>query len=192
MERKVFPYFLFCLISLVTFISLISLISLVSSSILVLDVTSAESGSRLFCSEVVSGDEILYISINSIFGDVVEERWQVQAEGKFRVVQVVSSPAVMGYYGIESYSRLDAERVSAIPKDVVYREIRMKVGTRGEQRLIVRGREVVLYQMVPEATTLTIGVSTNTQRINECVSQVRHYSFTLAPPARAGCSLKIR
>ena len=156
------------LISLVTFISLISFVF--SNSIWVLDVRSADSGSRVFCSEVVSGDEILYTSINSIFGDVVEERWQVQADGRFRVTQVVSSPAVMGYYGIESYSRLDAERVSANPKDVVYQEIRMKVGTRGEQRLIVRGREVALYQMVPEATTLTIGVSTNSQRINECLA----------------------
>ncbi|MBI4789272.1 MAG: hypothetical protein HY782_19745 [Chloroflexi bacterium] len=140
-------------------ISLASIISFwASSSIWIFDVRAVEDGARVFCAEVAPQDEIVYASINSIFSDLVEEHWQVQHDGKLRVVQVVSSPAVMGYYGIESYAPLDAGRVRAVPKDVVYEEIRMKVGARGEARLIVREREVALYRLLPEAAVVTIRV----------------------------------
>lgn len=122
----------------------------------VLDVRIADHGERIFCASLSEEDEIVYSSVNSIFDDPVEEYWKVQPDGAFHVVRVVSSPAVMGYYGITSYSPLSGNLVRADPPGLVYDEIRMLADARGRQRLSLRGNNVVLYQLVPEATVLEI------------------------------------
>jgi hypothetical protein len=124
---------------------------------LVLEARTAE-GARLFCSAIVSGDEIAYFSINSIFRAPVEERLRVQDDGSFVAVEVISTPDVIYYYGIESFTRVNADQVRAVPAAVHYRELRFKVGPRSQQRLVVRGRALALRELVPEAEVVILTV----------------------------------
>lgn len=125
----------------------------------ILEVRLVDGGVLLFCAPIASGDDILYLSINSIYNAPVQERWRVEDDGSLAVIEVVSTSAVIGYYGIESYALLANGQVRAVPQPARYRELRMKVGPRGQQRLVVRGQEVALYKLVAEATTLIISVS---------------------------------
>lgn len=126
----------------------------------ILDIRTAEGGALVFCSRVTGQDEILYTSINSIYNDPVEEYWQVQADGRLKVVRVITSPAVMGYYGIASFSPVEGSRMRASPPDLTYDEIRMLVDALGQQQLTVQGHMVDLYHLLPEATILVIRART--------------------------------
>jgi hypothetical protein len=124
----------------------------------ILEVRAAEGDALLFCSAIASGDDVLYLSINSIYNVPVQERWRAQTDGTLAVVEVVSTPAVIGYYGIESYVPMADGQVRAIPNAARYHEILLKVGPRGQQRLVVRGQKVALYDSVPDATALIVAV----------------------------------
>lgn len=124
---------------------------------LVLKVRS-DDGTQIYCATISNGEEILYRSINSIYNAPVEERWRVREDGAIQVVEVVSSAAVMEYYRLDDYQSAGDESYRGVPKDLVYRDVLMKVGTRGRQRLTVRGQEIALYQMVPEGAVLEIAV----------------------------------
>ena len=124
----------------------------------VLEVREAESGARLFCVAVASGDEVLYLSINSIYNVPVQERWRVQDDGALAVVEVISTPAVIGYYSIEDFTFLGDGLAHAVPRELHLRDVRLKVGARGQQRLVVGNREVALYQLVPEASVVIVAV----------------------------------
>lgn len=134
----------------------------------VLNIRAEETGARVFCSAVSVGDEIVYRSINSIYQAPVDEYWRVQEDNSLAAIKVISAPAVMEYYGIADYVRENESLYRGVPREVRYHEIRMKVGPRGKQRLVVRGREISLYEMAPEATTLIINVE-DQPRIIACL-----------------------
>lgn len=115
-----------------------------------------DAGTRLFCSAIERDDEIVYHSINSIYRVPVEERLRAQDDGAFVAVKVISTPDVVYYYGIESFTRLTGDQVSAIPSDVRYRELRIKVGQRGQQRLVVRGQAIVLGDLVTQGEPVIV------------------------------------
>ncbi len=129
-----------------------------ASTVLVLKIRRAENGSTLYCAPVSSGEEIISDSMNSIYNVPVRERWRVREDGSIGVQEVVSSAAVMEYYHLDDFSSAGNGEYRGVPKNPSYHEILMKVGARGQQRLIVRGQESPLYQMVPEASTLRITV----------------------------------
>lgn len=119
---------------------------------------TAEDDRLLLCSPVAAGDQILYLSVNSIFQVPVQEYWRVEPDGSLTTMRVVSTPAVMGYYGIEDYAPAQDGFVSAAPKEAHYQEIRLKVDSRGQERLVVRGQETALYKMTKEAGVVIASV----------------------------------
>jgi len=137
---------------------LVSLFALVlwagSSPILVLALDTDDT--RLFCSAISSGDNILYYSINSIYRVPVEERLRVLDDGTFVIVEVVSTPDVVYYYGIESFTRIDDVMVRAVPAETRYRELRLKIGPRSQQRLVVRGQTIMPSQLAVEGTSVIV------------------------------------
>ncbi|MCL5950845.1 MAG: hypothetical protein M1132_03835 [Chloroflexi bacterium] len=98
---------------------------------LVLQVRTAEDDRLLLCSPVAAGDQILYLSVNSIFQVPVQEYWRVEPDGSLTTMRVVSTPAVMGYYGIEDYAPGQDGFVSAAPQEAHYQEIRLKEAVMG-------------------------------------------------------------
>ncbi len=117
-----------------------------------------DAGARLFCSAIASGDEIVYHSINSMWRVPVEERLRVQDDGALVAVEVISTPDVVYYYGIESFTRVSGEMVRAVPKDTRYRELRIKVGPHSQQRLAVRGQEIALGALAEEGAAVVVAV----------------------------------
>lgn len=122
----------------------------------ILEIRTADRGDLVYCARLTNQDEVVYTSINSIYIDPVEEYWRVQADGRLRVVRVITSPAVMGYYGIADFAPLDGKRMQASPQGLVYPEVRMLVDARGQQQLTVLSNKVDMYRMVPEATVVII------------------------------------
>ncbi len=133
----------------------------------VFQVRAVDDRRLLLCSPVSSGDDILYFSINSIFNVPVQERWRVEPDGTLTTVQVTSTPAVMGYYGIEGYAPGDDGLVHGVPRDAHYREIRLKAGPRGQQRLVVRDQGTALYKMIAEGAVAIAAVH-SVPRIAAC------------------------
>ncbi len=126
-----------------------------------------DTGARLFCAGITHGDEIRYQSINSIYRVPVEEYLRVMDDGALVAVQVVSTPAVIYYYGIESFTPRADGQVSAVPRATLYREVRLKIGRRGQQYLVVAEAKIALYEIVAEGEAITLAVQ-NAPRILAC------------------------
>ena len=136
-------------------VSLFACLFFLFRPILVLQIQT-DAGVRVFCSPIARGDEISYLSVNSIYRVPVEERLRVEDDGAFVPVEVISTPDVVYYYGIESFERIDDARVRATPRAVRYREVRIKIGWAGPQYLVVRGQKIALYELVGEGEAVTI------------------------------------
>lgn len=136
--------------------------------ILVFQVRAVEGDRLLLCAPVSAGDEILYLSVNSIYQAPVQEYWRVEPDGRLTTTRVVSTPAVIGYYGIEGYTAAENGLVRAMPSDAHYRQVRMKIDARGQARLVVRGQETVLYKLVPEAAVVIASVH-SAPRLGVCL-----------------------
>jgi hypothetical protein len=131
--------------------------------------TAAETNTRLACVPVASGDEIVYHSINSMFHVPVQEYLRVLDDGALQSFQLITTPDVVYYYGLESFTWLDDTMVRATPRDMRYRDIRIKVGVgaRGQQRIVVRGREIILGDWV-ELGQAVIARVESTPRVLAC------------------------
>jgi hypothetical protein len=110
-----------------------------------------ESGARIFCA---SGD-IRYISRNSIYGVTVSEVWAIDS-GVITIARVTSTPIVLDYYGIETYQVNPDGTASGTPKDLHYNEVRLKVTSRGEQKLEVGRWTLEMSKNFEEGTVLII------------------------------------
>jgi hypothetical protein len=136
-------------------VSLVALLVYLFSPHLVLQIRT-DMGARLFCAPISSGDEIVYHSTNSIYRVPVEEYLRVEDDGGLTPEQVISTPDVMYYYGIEEFERVDDVRVRASPRETRFREVRIKVGRAGPQTLVVRGQNIALYELAGEGEAVTI------------------------------------
>ncbi len=114
---------------------------------------------RVSCETIAHGDDILYLSVNSIYRVPVQERLRVEDNGALTPIEVISTPEVVYYYGIESFTPLDNGRVRAVPREVHYREVRIKIGRSGQQFLVVGGNRIALYELVAEGQALTLVVN---------------------------------
>ncbi len=121
-------------------------------------VARAGNGTRVFCRLIGRGVDILYLSVNSIYKVPVQERLRVQDDGAVETVEVISTPDVVYYYGIESFTRLDNGMVSASPPAVRFRELRIKVGSKGQQYLVIGEERIPLYEFVAEGEPITLKV----------------------------------
>jgi hypothetical protein len=126
--------------------------------VLALKIRFAESRAQIFCAEISSGEEIFYASINSIYDVPVTERWRVQADGVLQIVDVVSSAAVMEYYRLDDYVSAGGGEYRAMPRELKYSEVKLRVDAQGQEKLIVHGNEIALSALVPEATVVIIAV----------------------------------
>lgn len=139
----------------------------------VLQVRAADNSARLLCSAISPGDELLLFSVNSIFNAPVQDRLRVAEDGALETVDVVSTPAVMNYFAIEKFTIVEERNppeqtlVRGVPRPVRYPEVRLMVGPRGQQRMMVHKMEIALYQLVPEGTSLIVSVE-NAPRIAAC------------------------
>ncbi len=140
---------------LLSLVSLFVFVYFLGGPILVLQIR-ADAGARIYCAPIAVGDEIIYHSVNSIYRVPVEERLRVEDEGALVPIEVISTPDVVYYYGIESFERVDDATVRATPRAAHYREVRIKVGRAGQQYLIVRGQKIALYELVGEGEVVTI------------------------------------
>ncbi|MBI5650493.1 MAG: hypothetical protein HZC40_08625 [Chloroflexi bacterium] len=113
-----------------------------------------ETGARVLCIAISAGDDLVYHSINSIYRVPVEEHLRVESDGLFVPLQVISTPDVIYYYGIEDFTRLDDVRVRAIPRATRYRELRFKIGAPGQQRVITRGQTITLSDFAPNGQAI--------------------------------------
>ena len=144
----------------------IFLLALTFSPVLALEARD-ETGARLICLALAPGDDLVYHSINSIYRVPVEERLRVEPDGSFVPIQVISTPDVMYYYGIESFAWMDDTRASATPREVRYRELRFKVGAPGQQRVIARGQTITLSDLTPNGQAI-IFTTRSTARAFAC------------------------
>ena len=133
----------------------------------VLQVRAVGTNALLFCAAISSGDDIYLHSINSIFLAPVRDRLRVMADGSLATVDVVTTPAVMNYFAIEAFTPVDEILVRGVPLAQHYREVRMKVDTRGQQQMVVNGQKVILYRLVPNESALIIQVK-DAPRIMAC------------------------
>ncbi len=115
-------------------------------------------GARVWCGTVERGDDVLYLSVNSIYKVPVQERLRVQDDGALAITEVISTPDVVYYYGIESFTPLDNGMVRAVPRELVYREVRIKIGRSGQQFLVVGGNRIALYELIAEGQALTLSI----------------------------------
>lgn len=115
-------------------------------------------GARVWCGIVERGDDILYLSVNSIYKVPVQERLRVQDDGALAITEVISTPDVVYYYGIESFTPLDNGMVRAVPRELNYREVRIKIGRSGQQFLVVGGNRIALYELIAEGQALTLSI----------------------------------
>ncbi len=152
----------------VLLVSLSVFLIVLFSPALVLHIRDQETHAEIFCINVSKGEEIFYASINSIYNTPVTERWRVREDGAIQVVEVAGSAAVMEYYRLDDYQGAGYESYRGAPKDRIYRDVLMRVGARGQQRLTVRGQEIALYQMVAEGAGLEIGIQ-STPRLAACL-----------------------
>ncbi len=121
-------------------------------------IARTQNGTRVICRLVERGDDILYLSVNSIYKVPVQERLRVQNDGVLTAVEVISTPDVMYYYGIESFTPLENGMVRATPPAVRYREVRIKIGRSGQQFLVVGGERIALYELALEGEAVTLEV----------------------------------
>ncbi len=122
-----------------------------------------ESGIRVLCRLIERGDDILYLSVNSIYKVPVQERLRITSDGAFAAVDVVSTPDVVYYYGIESFTPLENGMVRGVPREVRYREVRIKIGQRGQQFLVIGGERLALYEFAEAGQAVTLRVDTTQQ-----------------------------
>ncbi len=164
LERIALPCFLLLIAALTLIISGFAL-----APIPILRVRAVASPTPFSCSPVSIGDDILFLSINSIFGSPVQDRVRVMEDGMLAPVEVVSTPAVLNYLGIVDYVPLASEETlgRGVPAPTRFREIRLIVGARGQQRIIVGEREILLYQLVPDGSALVVSVE-QTPRVIAC------------------------
>jgi hypothetical protein len=125
----------------------------------VLTVRAASDNALLYCSPIAAGDEFIFESVNSIFRVPVQDTLRVLDDQTLQPVQVVSSAAVLNYLGIPDYQTDQTLAAHGVPSPARFREIRLKVDARGQQHLIVKGQDLSLYQLVPDATTVVVSVA---------------------------------
>ncbi|MBI3538402.1 MAG: hypothetical protein HY070_12710 [Chloroflexi bacterium] len=133
----------------------------------VLQVRAVETNALLFCAAISTGDDIYLHSINSIFNAPVQDRLRVTADGAFATVDVVTTPAVMNYFAIDTFTPVDESRVRGVPLPQRYAQLRLKVDARGQQRLQVNTQEIFLYQLIPNESALTIQIK-DAPRFSAC------------------------
>ena len=148
-------------------VSLFTCLLVYAFPIPVLQIRAAENGAMIFCAPLARDEEIFYASVNSIYNVPAIERWRVREDGAIQVVEVVSSAAVMEYYHLDDYADAGNATFRASPRDRIYRQVRMKVDARGQEKLIVRGKEIALSELVPEATVILLSIE-NRPRARAC------------------------
>lgn len=135
------------------------------SPVTVLHIRSADMPVRFFCAEIARGEDLLYYSINSIYRVPVEERLRVQDDGALVPIEVISTPDVMYYYGITSFTPIDDGIVRAVPHPTRYRELRLKIGPHSQQRLTVRDQVLALPELAAEGEALVLSVNTGARAL---------------------------
>jgi hypothetical protein len=119
-----------------------------------LSIFDTASGERRLCVALVPGETIAYVSRNSIYGVPVTEVWQVE-DARIRVVEVVSAPTVLDYYGIVDY-QVGANGQARGNPGLQYTDLRIRLTDQGQQRLQIWQDMIDLATLVPEgALTIT-------------------------------------
>lgn len=120
--------------------------------VVTLEIYDETGTSRRLCYLIHPAENVVYLSINSIYGVPVAEEWRVSGE-RIQVSRVVSMPVVLDYYGIPEY-QVGADGQASGEPGLSYDRLRIRLTAQGQQRLRFGEQEIVLWDVAPEGALM--------------------------------------
>lgn len=128
-------------------VALAALATVLLASVPVLRVTHAETGELLWEMVVRNGAHVDLDYTNSIFNAPTTERFVVMG-GLLRLTEIsTTKQAVLEYLVLEPPYEKRGDRLVSRRRGPMFQELTIRIGQTGQQRLVVGGRELPLYQV---------------------------------------------